>query len=128
MESNKFLMLNEQFLKDKDIRNLPKSIFHILIDLLFLSFEWHHKPFFRTPEQLYQYLNINKMTLNRAFTKLSTLGINIEYRNKRYYFDLTGLFEGLAPFSNKNVTVNKLDVGNKIVTDNESSNKIDFVQ
>ena len=103
----KFLILNEEFLKDKCVRNLPKSSFHILIDLLFLSFEWHHEPFFRTPEQLYLYLSINKMTLNRAFKDLSEIGIDIKYQNKRYYFDLTGLFEGLNPLGNKNVTNNK---------------------
>ena len=115
-----FLILNKEFLKDKDIRKLPSSTFHILIDILFLSFEWGHKEFFQSVDQVYSKLNVNRMSLYRALKQLQELGIHVQYKDKKYYFDLNGFLEGYKPFCNKIVTEKKnKNMCNKSVTDNE---------
>ena len=118
-----FLILNKEFLQDKDIRKLSKSVFHILIDILFLSFEWGHKEFFQSSDQVYSKLNVNRMSLHRALKKISELGIHVEYKDNRYYFDLNGFLEGYKPFCNKIVTEKKNNDCNKTVTDNDGCNK-----
>jgi hypothetical protein len=116
MEDKSFLVLKKTFLQNKDIKELSKSNFFILLDLLFLSFEWHHKPFFRTVEDTYKDLNIDKMAFSRFRDQTKSLNISIIYKNKRYYFDLSVFFEIYSPLGNKTVTINDKSNSNRTVT------------
>jgi len=120
MEDNTFLIIKKSFLQHDDVRILSKSNLFILLDLLFLSFEWHHKPFFRTPEQLYKELNINKMDLSRFREQARSLNISVNYKNQKYYFDLTEFFEIYNPLSNKNVTQIDNTKSNRIATEDDN--------
>lgn len=103
MENDIFLIFNKDFWKNKDIQSLNGSSLHFLIMLIYLSFEWQHKTFFQTHEQIYSYFNSYRMDFNRKIKKLKKLEINIELKNNKVYFDLSDFFIIYNPLRNKNV-------------------------
>lgn len=106
MQNDTFLIIRKSFWRREEIRNLPCSTLHFLIDLIYLSFEWHHEPFFRSSEQVYSEFKTYKVDFNRKIKELKKLHINIIYKNKRYNFDLSDFFELYEPLRNINVTEN----------------------
>lgn len=115
MKDKAFLVIKKSFWRDETIKKLSGSYLHFLIDLLYLSFEFHHKPFFRTPEQIYTEFDTYRVDFNRKIKVLETLAISITYKNGKYYFDLTDFLKEFDPLGNKSVTLNDKSESNKTV-------------
>ena len=115
MEDKAFLIIKKTFWRNEDIKKLSGSYLHFLIDLLYLSFEWHHKPFYQTSEQIYSEFGSYRVDFNRKIKELNKLAIHITYKNKKYYFDLSTFFEIYNPLGNKGVTVNTIVESNNSV-------------
>jgi hypothetical protein len=115
MEDNTFLQIKKSFWRDETIRKLPGTYLHFLIDVLYLSYEFHHTPFFQTSNEIYTEFNTYRVDFNRKIKKLEGLAISITYKNGKYYFDLTDFFKEFNPLSNTSVTVNNKSESNRCV-------------
>jgi len=92
--SKKFIKLTEEFWEHDEIQKLSASSLKFLIDLLFISYSFNHKPFYQTSKQLYEKCNItNRMDLSRKKENLEKLDIKIYRVMKTYHFDLSKFFE-----------------------------------
>ena len=123
MEDKVFLIIKKSFWRNEEIKNLSGSYLHFLIDLLYLSFEWHHKPFYQTSEQIYSEFGTYRVDFNRKIKELQKLAIHITYKNKKYYFDLSSFFEIYSPLGNKGVTLNTNTESNISVQEIQKANR-----
>jgi len=93
METIKFLRLPYNIWNHPDIRNLAPITRSFLIDLLFISYSFDHKPFYQNPKKLYERCSIYHEAFYRLKPELLSLKIDVEFINKVYYFDLTEFFK-----------------------------------
>ncbi len=92
--SKKFLKLSQSFWEKDDIQKLSSSTLIFLIDLLFISYSFSHRPFYQTSKQLYQKCNLkNRMNFSRKKKDLEKLDIKIQRVMKNYHFDLADFFD-----------------------------------
>jgi hypothetical protein len=115
----KFLMFNDDFWDCLEPQDISRANIFALIRLLYISFEWQHKKFFRTQEQLLKELHLNRMGLSRFLTTIKGLDIKVECKNKKYYFNLSDFFDTFAPISNKTVTKKENGSCNETVTNDD---------
>jgi hypothetical protein len=94
MENLKFLRLPYNIWNHPKIRNLAPITRTFLIDLLFISYSFDHKPFYQSPKRLYEKCSIYHEAFYRLKKEdLPTLKIKVEFINKVYHFDLTEFFK-----------------------------------
>lgn len=92
--SNKFLKISQEFLENENIRNLSSSTLLFLLDLLFISYSFNHKPFYQTTYQIYNKYGLkNRMNFSRIKENLKKIDIKIYKIGKNYHFDLSEFFE-----------------------------------
>lgn len=91
--SKKFIKLPQEFWEHDEIHKLSSSVLRFLIDMLFISYSFNHKPFYQTSTQLYKKCKLtNRMDLSRKKEKLEELDIEIQKVMKKYHFDFSKFF------------------------------------
>jgi hypothetical protein len=92
--SKKFIKIPKEFWENDEIKKQSSSVLRFLIDLLFISYTFNHKPFYQTTTQLYEKCKLkNRMSLSRKKEKLKQIKIKIYKIGKNYHFDLSEFFK-----------------------------------
>ena len=92
MENLKFLRLTYNIWNHPEIRKLSPITRVFLIDLLFISYSFEHKPFYQSPKNLYKKCSIYHEAFYRLKPELSKIKIDVKFNDKVYYFNLSEFF------------------------------------
>ena len=93
MKINK-IYFDEDFWHNIEIRKLPNSALILIINLLFLSCKYNHKPFCIKIKDFYSECNTYKMDFWRKKDNLLKIGIDVKIVNtNEYCFDLSVFFK-----------------------------------
>lgn len=93
MDNQQFLRLTSSVWNNNEIRKLSPSTLIFLIDLLFISYSFNHKPFYQSPKDLYKKCRTYHMAFYRIKRELENVDIYTTFDEKVYSFDLTLFFK-----------------------------------